>query len=378
MGKRIFWKWLAAGFVAANVLTSCGWALVKFNDGHDQIFVNASVSVGHDSNISASNGGSGDFLTTSTFGIEYARRAGYIGINASINWNLGQFGSNTSQNFSNPSMNLELVKSSGRTTGSLTLGAARQSSADTAVNMRTDTWNYNAGLNWKYPVIDRYSLSGALTYSTIVYQNAAPGLFNLTTYGANVDLFYVYTTERDLFAGYGILFSDSAANTQTIDHSFTAGISGKILPKINGSVRAGYEIRQDGTTGQTFDSWTATSSVSWNLNRRVSFTGTLKKAFSTTATNSSIDSLAANLDMQYALRARWSLFSGIGGGENDFLNGTTSGRKDYYFTWSAGVNYSLNDHFKASLTYTYYQSWSNRAAGNYNRDSITLNMSTRW
>ncbi|MFA6286078.1 MAG: outer membrane beta-barrel protein [Opitutaceae bacterium] len=378
MGQRLFWKWAAAAIAAATLLATQGWALVKFNEGRDQIFVTASTAIGYDSNISASNGGAGSVTTTTSFGIEYARRAGYIGVNAGVAWNLGQFGSDTSQNFSNPSMNLELVKSSGRTTGSLTLSAARESSADTAVNMRTDSWKYAAGLNWKYPVIDRYSLAGNFNYGLVSYQNAAPGIYNLTTYGASVDLFYVYTSERDLFTGYAIGFSDSGANTQTTDHSFTVGVSGRILPKVNGSVRAGYEIRQDGTTGQSFDSWTATSSVSWNMNRRVTFTGTLNKAFSTTATNASIDSLNATLDIQYSLTGKWSLFTSIGGGENDFLNGPVTGRRDYYFTWNAGVNYSLNDHFKASLAYSYYQSWSNRAAGNYDRDSYTLNLSTRW
>jgi opacity protein-like surface antigen len=378
MGPRIFWKWLAVLIAVIGLTTSKGWALVKFNEGRDQIFINASVAIAHDSNISSSSGGGGDFLTTSTFSIEYARRAGYIGVNASIAWNLGQFGSNTAQNFSNPSMNLELVKSSGRTTGSFTLSAARESRADTVINARTDSWTYDAGLNWKYPVIDRYSLSGNFNYGMTSYQNATPGVYNLTNYGASVDLFYVYTSERDLFTGYAIHFSDSAAGTQTIDHSFTAGVSGRILPKLNGTVRAGYEIRQDSSSKQTYDSWTATSAVTWNMNKKVTFTGTLSKAFSTTATNATIDSLSANLDMQYSLTGRWSIFTGIGGGENDFLNGPFSGRVDYFFTWDAGVNYNLNDHFKASLTYSYYQSWSNRASGNYSRDTITLNLSTRW
>ncbi|HTJ79279.1 MAG TPA: outer membrane beta-barrel protein [Rariglobus sp.] len=355
-----------------------GWSLVKFDEGRDQVFVNASVSVGYDSNIFARKGGDGDVLTTSSFGIEYARHAGYIAINASATWNLGQFNSNTDQNFSNPTLNLELVKSSGRTTGSFTLSAARQSSADTAINARTDSWNYAAGLNLKYPVIDRYSISGGLNYGLTAYQQAAPGIYNLTTYGANADLFYAYTSERDLIAGYAIQFSDSGANTQTTDHIFTVGISGKILPKVNGSIRGGYEIRQEDATGQSFGTWNASASATWSLNRRISFTGTLKKSFSTTATDASIDTLSANIDMQYSLTAKWSLFSGIGGGESEFISGASTGRQDYYFTWSAGVNYSLNEHFKASLTYSFFKNWSSQSLGNYARDSISLTLSTRW
>ncbi|HSH93895.1 MAG TPA: outer membrane beta-barrel protein, partial [Roseimicrobium sp.] len=294
------------------------------------------------------------------------------------NWNLGQFGDNTAQNFSNPSLSLELVKSTGRTTGSLTLSAARESRADTAINARTDSMNYNAGLNWKYPVIDRYSLAGGFNYGLISYQDAAPGIFDLTSYGAKVDLFYVYTTERDLFGGYAIQFSDSSAGTQSIDHSITAGISGRILPKINGNFRAGYEIRQEGATGQTFDSWTATSSVTWNLNRRTSFTGTLSKAFNTTATNATIDSLSGNIDMQYSLSAKWSFNSGLGAGKSEFLSGAAAGREDYYYTWTVGLAYNMNEHFKAALTYSYTNNWSNQALGNFERNAITLNLSTRW
>jgi len=175
-----------------------------------------------------------------------------------------------------------------------------------------------------------------------------------------------------------VQFSDSGAGTRSIDHSFTVGVSGKILAKVNGTVRAGYQLRQQQATGETFGSWTASASSTWNLNRRVSFTATLSKAFTTSAADSTVDNLAANLDMQYALRARWSLYAGIGGGKNDFLSGSDAGRRDYYLTWSTGVNYSLNDHFKASLTYSYFQNWSNRSSGVFDRQSVTLNLSSRW
>ena len=378
MGQRTFWRWLTATTAALCLAATQGWALVRFDDGNDQIFVNTSLSVAYDSNIFASNGGSGDVLTTTSLSLEYTRRAGYIGINASAAWNLGRFDSNTGQDFSNPALHLELVKGSGRTTGTLTLDASRNSSADTTVNMRTDSWNYLAGLNWKYPVIDRYSLSGGFNYGLTTYEDPAPGIYNLTTYGSSLDLFYAYTSARDLIAGYAVQFSDSGAGTRSIDHSFTVGVSGKILAKVNGTVRAGYQLRQQQATGETFGSWTASASSTWNLNRRVSFTATLSKAFTTSAADSTVDNLAANLDMQYALRARWSLYAGIGGGKNDFLSGSDAGRRDYYLTWSTGVNYSLNDHFKASLTYSYFQNWSNRSSGVFDRQSVTLNLSSRW
>ncbi|MBW8781476.1 MAG: outer membrane beta-barrel protein [Verrucomicrobia bacterium] len=372
-------RWLASGIAAITLLATNGLALVKFDDGHDQIFVNASVSIGYDSNIFARKDGGGDTLTTTSFGIEYARHAGYIAVNASIVWSLGQFGSNPDQNFSNPTLNLELIKSTGRTTGSFTVNAARQSSSDAVANTRTDSWTYTTGLNWKYPVIDRYSLAGDFNYGLVSYQQAPPGIYNLTSYGASLDLFYTYTSERDLIAGYSIKINDAdGANSQSIDHNFTVGMSGKITSKLNGTVRAGYEIRQESATGQSFGSWSASAAVTWSVNRRLTFTGTLTKDFTTSSTDASIDSLNAALNAQYVVSAHWIVYSGIGGGESKFLSGTDTGRQDYYFTWNAGVGYNLNEHFKASLTYAFYESWSNRSASNYDRNSLTLNLSTRW
>jgi len=374
--KHLLTALSAAAFI--NLSASKSYALVKFNDGRDQIFITASLGGGYDSNISASNTSEGDFFTTSSLLLEYSRNAGLIGVNGSIGWNLGSFASNSDQDFSNPTMSLAFTKNTGRTTGSITLSAARQSQADVNVNMRTDSWNYDAALNWKYPVIDRYSLSGSFGYGLVDYTDNSVGLVDLTTYTASTDLSYLYSTERQLLAGYRIRMSDASAQSKTIDHSLTAGVTGKILSKLNGTVRAGYQIRQDTFNDKTYDSWTASASTTWLVNKRMSLTGTLSKDFSTTATDSSVDSSSINVNAQYSFSSHWSLFAGIGAGYNDFLSGIDQGRKDHYLTESIGVNYTLNEHFKASLTYSYFQNWSNRTNSEYDRNTVTLNLTTRW
>ena len=358
--------------------TTSAWALFKFNEGRDQIYVNTSVSAGYDSNIFAQKGGEGDVVTNGSLGLEYIRHAGMIGVNGQLGWNIGKFASNASEDFSNPTLGLELVKESGRTTGSFTLNATRQSQADPNVNQRTDSWSYNTGLNWKYPVIERYSLAGTFGYGLIDYVDNSAGLTDLTTYTASGDVYYTYSSQRDIIAGYRIRQSDTSSGGGTTDHSFTAGVTGKILAKLKGTVRAGYQIREDGDTGKNYGSTTASASATWTVNKRFTLTGTLNKDFSTTANDASVDTTSFNLDAQYALRNHWSLYSGVGVGYSDFLNGSDTGRTDRYFTWSAGVNYSLNEHFKASLTYSYFQNWSTRDLSNFDRNSITLNLSSRW
>ena len=152
--------------LAACVACPPARALVTLNDSHDHIFVSTSFGVSHDSNVFASNGSPGDYVYSTGVTADYSRRAGWIGVNASVAMSASRFGKVKNQNFSNPNYSLELTKQSGRTTGSFTLSGARESRADASVNLRTDSWNYNAGLNYKYPIIERFTLSGALGYSS--------------------------------------------------------------------------------------------------------------------------------------------------------------------------------------------------------------------
>jgi hypothetical protein len=375
---KFFWRTSLVFTAGLQLSSSTAFALLKFNEGRDKIFVTGTMAVGYDSNIFAAANAEGDTITTSTLMLEYLRNAGMIGVNGQLSWTRGDFTSNASESFSDPTLNLELVKDSGRTTGSATLSASRQSKADAVVNQRTVSWNYNAGLNWKYPVIDRYNVAGSFGFGLLDYTDSSSNYADLTTQSASVDLFYSYTSERDLVAGYRIRQSDTSANNQSIDHAFTAGVSGKILSKLKGNARIGYQIREEGASGQTFGSTTATVSATWGVSKRLTITGTVGKDFSTTATESSVDNLTFNLDAQYAIRNHWSIYSGFGSGYSDFLNGTDAGRSDYYMTGSAGISYTLNEHFRASLTYSYFQNWSNQSTSSFNRNTITLSLSSRW
>jgi hypothetical protein len=353
-------------------------ALLKFNEGHDRIFVKADTTIGFDSNIDTSSNGSSDIVSTSSLALEYTRHAGMIGVNGNVMWTIGRFAENASDDFADPSLSLELVKETGRTTGSFTLSAARQNQADAALNKRIESWNYNAGLNWKYPVIERYSLAGTLGAGLLDYTDNSTGQVDLNTLYASMDLYYTYNSQRDLFAGYRIRQSDTSSNSQLIDHAFTAGISGKVISKLNGTVRGGYQFRNDVKTGETFQSVTATASVTWSVTKRFTITGTLSKDFNTTGSDSSSDNLAFDLNAQYVLTPHWTVFSGVGAGTTSYLSGIANGRRDQFATWNMGVNYTMNEHFKASLTYSYLQNWSNRSIANYDRSSISLYLSTRW
>jgi hypothetical protein len=353
-------------------------ALVKSAEGRDELSVTGTLATAYDSNINSAHEGKSDIITSTTLAADYARNAGLIGVNAELSWTRADFAENAAESFSDPTLSLEFSKTKGRATGSIKFSAARQSQADPALNQRTVSWNYNTAFNWKYPVIDRYSLGGTLSHGMVDYTGATNTLTDLTTKSASTDLFYKYNSQRELLAGYRIRQSDTSANNQSVDHAFTTGMSGKILAKLKGDIRAGYQIRQDGASGQSFGSTTASVAVTWAINRRFNLTATVEQDFITTANEASVDNLSFNLDAQYALTYQWSVFTGLGTGQSQFLNGTEQDRTDFYSTWRSGVSYTLNQHLRVSLNYSYFINNSNRSLSSFDRNTLTLNLSSRW
>ncbi|MCX6955441.1 MAG: hypothetical protein NTV51_25100 [Verrucomicrobia bacterium] len=314
-----FWRELRvaiAALLVTGIACAPARALVTFNDSHDHVFVTGSFGVTRDSNVFANRDSDGDFVYSSTVVAEYTRRAGWIGVNASMTVTASKFGKLRSEDFSNPSYAMELTKQSGRTTGSLTLSAARESRADSAVNIRASSWSYNAGLSFKYPVIKRFTVAGSFGYSGRRYIDEVQ-FANLSTYTAAADLFYLLSNERDLVAGYRFRESETSVNTSTTDHAVTGGVSGRIIKGINGSVRVGYQVRtpHGKTDSAEYRAVTASGSASYVVN---------------------------------------------------------------YANWNAALNYTLNEHFRASLTYAWFKNWSTVSFADFVRDTWGLTVTSRW
>lgn len=353
-------------------------ALVSIDDGKNQLFVLGSVSYMWDSNIFASASGGGDSIYTATVGAEFKRRAGLIGVDASLFLDASRFVQNTGENFQNPRFKTEFTKQAGRTTGSLTLGAARESRADTAANLRNESWAYDAGLNFKYPIIERYSISGGFGYALRDFKDNTI-LVDLSTYSFNADLFYVYNSERDLIAGYRLRFSETSTNSGFYDHAFTVGVSGKILPKLGGTMRIGYQFREPtDSLGESSESVTISGSATWNLTKKASSTLALAKDFSTTSTNISVDTSSATMDFQYALNSRLGVAASVGYGINEFLGSAGGGREDQFFTGTVGTSFTINQYLNLSLNYVYFQNWSNFSFSDFIRNSVSLTASSKF
>jgi hypothetical protein len=389
---RTLRAFLAVALAAILAATPAhGLVTLNFNDGHDHVHVTATFGVSSDSNIYASRDSKGDYIFSSGLTAEYTRRAGWIGVNASVGVSGSHFATVKGQDFRNPTFSAELTKQSGRTTGSLTLSATRQSRADAAVNLRSSTWTYSAGLNYAYPVIERFKLAGNFSY-TGQKQIDNKNLVNLSTYSAGLSMFYVYNTERDLSASYRYRLTETSINSSTSDHDFSLGMTGRIIRGLNGSVRVGYQFRIPNATpgSQKSSGLSASGSTSYAINRKVSLSSQISKDFSTTSTDASVDSTAADLTAQYAYSSKWSLTAGLGGGDSRFLgqNGRVilslgppevfgPNRHDTFFHWEAGIGYARSEHMKLSFNYSWFKNWSTTAFADFVRASWNLNLNSR-
>jgi hypothetical protein len=367
-------------------------ALVTFNDSHDRIYVNGSFGISGDSNIFANSDNASDLVYSSGVSLEYTRRAGWIGVNAGASAGASWFGKNKSQNFNNPSYNLELTKQSGRTTGAFTLSGARESRADAAVNLRSTSWNYNAGLNVKYPA-GNYTFTGNFGYSSRKYVEEAV-FANLATYSSSLNVIRILPNERELVGGYQYRFSEISRNASSSDHSVTLGLSGKLIRGVNGTITGGYQTRiphgglaRDGKNG----SWTIGGSSNSPISKKLNLYGSISKDFSTTATGSSVDVTNVALRSGYAFNSRWSLSGSAGVGDTRFLGEggrvvlavgpppvLGPARHDNYANWSVSMGYSLNEHLKSSLSYSWFQNWSTISYADFVRSSWGMNFSSRW
>jgi len=380
------------------VVLSCGLflrtahALVSLNDGTDKIFVSGTFTMGYSTNITASAQQIGDTTYAASGAIEYQRRAGLIAVNANVSFSLTDYFKNRTYDSLNPAFGVEFDKTTGRTTGTLNLNAQRSSQADAAANTRDISWNYSAGLNLHYPVIERYSFTASFGYGLLDFIDKGNlPLVNLSTYTATLGLFYVLTDDRDLFADYRYRYEQTSASEGSLDNSLSLGVSGKIIWEINGSLSVGYQIRTprgmpaDGLPQEAEHAITAAASASWAMNRKTTFSASLSRDFSTTSLGATTDTTAATLDLKYAYNAKLAPGAGIGGGESDFLGplgllaGTNVERRDYYITWNASISYAwFGARLGSSLSYAHFHNWSNLGLASFSSDSLSLSLSTRW
>jgi hypothetical protein len=381
--RRFLLTAVAVSTAAFSAGTAC--ALVTLEDGKDHFFVDGSVEMGYDSNIFTNSLKDGSTFNQEMAEIEFARRAGWIGVNATASVTATHYQGYASQNSVDPKLTAEFTKQSGRTTGSLTFSVARIDRSDATVNTRDTSWNYDTGLNFQYPVIERYSLSGSFDYNKADYIDQQ--LFtNSQIYTENLYLYYILNEQRDLFIDARTRYTDEANGSTSVDNSLSAGVSGRVYGPFNGSVQAGYQERtiHNSVDHGTYPDFTASGSATWNINRRFMTTATVSEDFQTTATTESVESSTVGATFQDAATAKSRITLSANAGRNRFIgvqgridpNGPQ--RVDSFWSLGASYFYNYSERLRMIVTYTYYENYSNLAYAEFPRQQLNLTLNSRW
>lgn len=353
-------------------------ALINLDGTRNQVFIFGSVTFGYDSNIFSDQSARGDYTVTGAVGAEIKRRAGIIAVNATGTLNYATYGSYSDENSFNPNFRVEFDKATGRTTGSLSISAYRESRSDSAVNLRTNSWNFPLSLGLKYPVNDRYYLTSQTSYLRRRYVETT-SLANYTDFAQAFDVFYVYTSKLDLVGGYRIRVSKTSIGDDTYDHWFNVGASGGLFAKLNGTVRIGYQFRNiSGAGGDNYSHINALAAVTWPFSRKINISGSISRDFSTIATGSSVDSTSASLQATYMFSRKIEFNAGVASGVNRFLGMPPPQRRDMFFSYDMGARYRMNEHLQVGVGYTYFRNWSTFDFSDFDRHGFSLDASSRF
>jgi hypothetical protein len=362
-------------------------ALVSLNDGRDKFYVSGVVAVTHDTNFYANSYGYAESILSGTVTGEYSRRAGEIGVDASMGVKMASHLENPEENYQNPFFKAELTKGTGRTTGSLLVSASRESDNDAAANLRTRSWNYNSELNLHYPVIERYSLSGGVGYAFTDYQDKVYKvdgkdvrvMYDLGSFSARADLNYSINSQREFIAGYRFRTELSQGPNDYYDNDFNVGLKGRLLPKLTGTVRVGWQFRnQKGGAGDNYSGLSASAATTWVPTKQTSVTAQVLKDFRTTSTDIASDIVTGTLQANRVLNPQWSAGAGVSAGRTHFLGAGAKGRSDDFSSVNAQISYSPNEHLRVTYSYTFFNNNSTLGFADYDRNLFALSVSSRW
>ena len=363
--------------LAALFASSQAYGLLTLEGGKSQLGVIGRASFNWDSNLFNNANSEGDSYEIVVAGVTYDRNAGIIGVKGSAIWSFDFFNKFNSENSADPELKLGFSKGQGKTTGALEFTYRRISQADDAANQRTRLGEFDTNLTVQYPLNERFSLTSTTEVQKHGYKDIA--FYDNDTFSEALDAFMVYTSKLDVFAGYRYRFTNAEGQPDSIDHAFTVGVRGKLLPKLDGTFRIGYQLRDIRQLGSgSLDGVTASASFLWAPRSRILVSSQISKDFSTTSTALSSDGLAWFNQVQLTTSWRVSFNAGFGYSKSKYYSLSYHVRTDDRFYWQVGADYPITTNIKAEVTYVQSQNWSTESFADFTKEFVSLGIDAKF
>jgi len=233
-------------------------------------------------------------------------------------------------------------------------------------------------LNLRYPIDDKFYITSATEYLRRTYEDDA-SLVDYSDISEGVDFYYTYSSKLDLLAGYRLRLSEAALYGRATDHWLSVGATGDILPKLTGTFRVGYQLRNmESGTPDHYDHFNFMAGLTWPVMRKLSISLNALRDFGTTADGESVDTSSLSVLGTYSYNSKLQFSTGLSTGLNDFLGQTQNDRRDTFCSWDTGFQYKMNEHFQFGGTYVYFRNWSSLPVADYVNHRVSVTVSCRY
>jgi hypothetical protein len=364
-------------------LSLCGpstQALVNLGEG--EITLSAAGSVYYDSEIRARDTGQEDMVLSLRTGITYSRPSKAfdfsttLGITAQRYLDFDEF---DQENFFfdlSFSPRQEIRTSRLAISGSIILDSETRSDEELGEIITTRTYGVTAGL--LYDPNRSYNLR--LTASA-TREDPDSDRYNeqdRLSLGLTGEIPINETAFAELGASYNKIESDqtsAAANSDT--YILFAGLDGQLLPKLNGSIRAGLQTRETSGLGDDTTPYAA-GALTWTIDETSSLNLTLSRSVGTTFDDRASEMTTARLGARRQLNRRLSGSVGLEYRKDDFQATGPGSRSDEENGVFAGLYYDLTRNTNLSFDVRYIDQSSDDPEFDFERWRIGVSASGSW
>ena len=260
----------------------------------------------------------------------------------------------------------------------------------------------NANLTGRYQYSPKFSFESGLLYFDRNYRNNVQ-LSDRESFTIPLDVFYKMTPKLDLSLGYqfvtdnigeseltdqtDVLITDSYDRTS---HFFNVGARGKLLPKLDGFFKIGYQYLNPENSARTLSGTPISSlqrdsqsilglDVNFNylISPKLTSNMQLNRSFDVGSEGQSVTNTSLNLSADYKVSGNFVVHPFFRFSLRDFEDGVGTGKDNIYNT-GIRLAYILDQYLRFSAGYLYSNNDSNRQGQGYVNNSIDFSIAFRY
>jgi polysaccharide biosynthesis protein VpsM len=232
----------------------------------------------------------------------------------------------------------------------------------------------NGGISGEYALTEKFALGLGIGAQDTNYDDVGTDNSSFTI---PLDLFYKIAPKTDLNAGYAYTNTnvDGGNIADTEDHSFYVGARGELFPKLTGSVKVGYSIREFDASGQDNESTPfASIGLGYAITPKTNITLDGYSRFATSANaGDSFENRGLNLGANTAFAEDLSGRVYVGYSESDYK----SGRELETLRAGLGFTYIVTENLSADFGYGYEDNDANDGT-DFTKNTVGVSASFRY